>query len=129
MAQLERAMKAIKIIKLIGGALAVVVSINAWSQTSESAAMSTQSSMAPAGGGSAKAARQANRALSKKVLRALSKGDVKTSGINVIAKGGAVALAGSVTDPTQIDKAGEVAKGVPGVTSVKNSLTVKEVGQ
>jgi osmotically-inducible protein OsmY len=122
-------MKAIKTFKLICSALAIVVSINAWSQTSESAATSTQSSMAPAGGGSAKAARQANRALSKKVLRALSKGDVKTSGINVIAKGGAVALAGSVTDPTQIDKAGKVARGVPGVTSVKNSLTIKEVGQ
>jgi hyperosmotically inducible protein len=122
-------MKAIKTFKLIGSALAIVVSINAWSQTSESAATSTQSSMAPAEGGSAKAARQANRALSKKVLRALSKGDVKTSGINVIAKGGAVALAGSVTDPTQIDKAGKVARGVPGVTSVKNSLTIKEVGQ
>lgn len=122
-------MKAIKTFKLICSALAIVVSINAWSQTSESAATSTQSSMAPAEGGSAKAARQANRALSKKVLRALSKGDVKTSGINVIAKGGAVALAGSVTDPAQIDKAGEVAKGVSGVTSVKNALTVKEVGQ
>ncbi|MEA3112037.1 MAG: hyperosmotically inducible periplasmic protein [Caballeronia sp.] len=122
-------MKAIKTFKLICSALAIVVSINAWSQTSESAATSTQSSMAPAEGGSAKAARQANRALSKKVLRALSKGDVKTSGINVIAKGGAVALAGSVTDPTQIDKAGKVARGVAGVTSVKNSLTIKEVGQ
>jgi hyperosmotically inducible protein len=113
----------------IGGALVVVVFVNAWSQTNESAATSTQSSMAPAEGGSAKAARQANRALSKKVLRALSKDDVKTSGINVITKGGAVVLAGSVTDPTQIDKAGEVAKGVPGVTSVKNSLTIKELGQ
>jgi hyperosmotically inducible periplasmic protein len=122
-------MKSVKTLKLIGSALIVVVSINAWSQTGEFAASSTQSSMAPAEGGSAKAARQANRALSKKVIRALSKGGVKTSGINVIAKGGAVALAGSVTDPAQIDKAGEVAKGVSGVTSVKNALTVKEVGQ
>jgi osmotically-inducible protein OsmY len=122
-------MKAIKTFKLIGSALIVVVSINAWSQTSESAATSTQSSMAPAEGGSAKAARQANRALSKKVLRALSKGGVKTSGINVLAKGGAVALAGSVVDPAQIEKAGEIAKGVPGVTSVKNDLTLREPGQ
>jgi len=129
LAQPEQAMKAVKTFKLIVSALTVFTSINAWSQTSESAAASTQSSMAPAGGGSAKAARQANRALSKKVLRALSKDDVKTSGINVIAKGGAVALAGSVTDPTQIDKTGEVAKNVPGVTSVSNFLTVKEVGQ
>jgi len=85
--------------------------------------------MAPAGGGSGKAARQANRALSKKVLHALSKGGVNASRINVLAKGGAVVLAGSVTDPTQSDKASEVAKGVPGVTSVKNALTLKEVGQ
>ncbi|MFL9900402.1 BON domain-containing protein [Paraburkholderia fungorum] len=122
-------MKAIRTFKLMGGALIVVVSINAWSQTSESAASSTQSSMAPESGGSAKATRQANRALSKKVLHALSKGGVNTSRINIIAKGSAVTLAGSVTDSSQIDKATEVAKGVPGVTSVKNSLTLKEAGQ
>ncbi|MFM0626897.1 BON domain-containing protein [Paraburkholderia xenovorans] len=122
-------MKAIRTFKLMGGALIVVVSVNAWSQTSESAAPSTQSSMAPSSGGSAKATRQANRALSKKVLVALSKGGVSTSRINVIAKGSAVTLVGAVTDATQIDKAGELAKGVPGVTSVKNSLTLKEVGQ
>ena len=122
-------MKAIKTFKLIGSAFVIVVSINAWSQTSESAASSTQSSMAPESGGSAKATRQANRALSKKVLHALSKGGVNTSRINIIAKGSAVTLAGSVTDSSQIDKATEVAKGVPGVTSVKNSLTLKEAGQ
>jgi osmotically-inducible protein OsmY len=85
--------------------------------------------MAPSSGGSAKATRQANRALSKKVLVALSKGGVSTSRINVVAKGGAVTLVGAVTDATQIDKAGELAKGVSGVTSVKNSLTLKEAGQ
>jgi osmotically-inducible protein OsmY len=122
-------MKAIRTFKLMGGALIVVVSVNAWSQTSESAAPSAQSSMAPSSGGSAKANRQANRALSKKVLVALSKGGVSTSRINVVAKGGAVTLVGAVTDATQIDKAGELAKGVSGVTSVKNSLTLKEVGQ
>jgi osmotically-inducible protein OsmY len=122
-------MKAIRTFKLMGGALIVVVSVNAWSQTSESAAPSAQSSMAPSSGGSAKATRQANRALSKKVLVALSKGGVSTSRINVVAKGSAVTLVGAVTDATQIDKAGELAKGVSGVTSVKNSLTLKEVGQ
>ncbi|MFM0008159.1 BON domain-containing protein [Paraburkholderia dipogonis] len=122
-------MKAIRTFKLISGALIVVVSINASSQTSESASTSTQSSMAPESGGSAKATRQANRALSKKVLHALSKGGVNTSRINIIAKGSAVTLAGSVTDSSQIDKAGEITKGVPGVTSVKNSMTLKEAGQ
>ena len=118
-------MKAIKTFKLIGSALIVVVSVSAWAQTSEPAATSTQPTVAP----SAKFVRHENRLLSKKVYRALTKGGVKTSGINVIAKGSSVALAGSVTDPTQSDKASEVAKGVPGVTSVKNSLTLKEVGQ
>ncbi|ASW01759.1 BON domain-containing protein [Paraburkholderia aromaticivorans] len=118
-------MKVINILKFATGALIVAASINAWPQTSESAATST----APAAEGSAKAARQANRALSKKVLRALSKGGVNTSRINVIAKGGAVTLAGSVTEGGQSEKATEIAKTVSGVTSVKNALTLKEVGQ
>ncbi|CAG4889884.1 BON domain-containing protein [Paraburkholderia gardini] len=118
-------MKVINTLKFASGALIVIASINAWPQTSESAATST----APAAEGSAKATRQANRALSKKVLHALSKGGVATPGINIIAKGGAVTLAGFVTDASHIDKATEIAKTVPGVTSVKNALTVKEKGQ
>ena len=118
-------MKVNNILKFASGALMVIASINAWPQTSESAATST----APAAEGSAKATRQANRALSKKVLRALSKGGVETIHINAIAKGGAVTLAGAVTDPSQSDKATEIAKSVPGVTSVKNALTLKQVGQ
>lgn len=122
-------MKPSNTFKLIGSAFMVVVSINAWPQSNESAATPTQSSTALTGGGSAKAIRQANRALSKKVLRALVKGGVQTNGISVIAKGGAVALAGSVPDSTQVSEASEIAKEVPGVTSVNNSLTIKEVGQ
>jgi osmotically-inducible protein OsmY len=118
-------MKVITTLKLVSGALIAIASINAWPQTGESAATST----APAAEGTAKATRQANRALSKKVLRALSKGGVATSRINIIAKGGAVTLAGSVTDAGDIDKASDIAKTVPGVTSVKNALTFKEAGQ
>ncbi|MEX3968774.1 BON domain-containing protein, partial [Paraburkholderia sp. EG286B] len=44
----------------------------------------------------------------------------------VIAKGGAVTLDGTVVDASQIDKVSEIAKGVPGVTSVTNKLTVKK---
>lgn len=121
-------MKAINTIKLVSGALIVVASVNAWSQTSEPAT-DTQSAMAPAGGTSPKAMRQANRALSRKVLSALSKGGIQSSRLNVLAKGGAVVLTGSVTDESQIDKAAQIAGGVSGVTSVKNSLTVHEVGQ
>jgi osmotically-inducible protein OsmY len=118
-------MKLTNTLKFVSAALIVAASIDAWPQTTESAATST----APAAEGSAKATRQANRALSKKVLRALSNGGVATSRINIIAKGGAVTLAGSVTDASHIDKASEIAKTVPGVTSVKNALTFKEAGQ
>jgi osmotically-inducible protein OsmY len=48
---------------------------------------------------------------------------------HVLVKGGAVTLAGGVTDPAQIDKATSIAKGVSGVTSVKNALTIREGGQ
>lgn len=121
-------MKVINIIRLAGSALIVVASINAWPQTSESNATSAQSSNAPAAEGSAKATRQANRALSKRVRAALLKGGVDISKINVIAKGGAVTLAGSVTDSSQSTNATEIAKTVPGVTSVKNTLRLQQPG-
>jgi osmotically-inducible protein OsmY len=122
-------MKMTKTFMLAGSGLIMVASISAWPQTSEPAAGSTHSGAATATEGSAKATRQANRALSKKVLHALSKGGVATSRMNIIAKGGSVTLAGAVTDPTQIDKATGIARSVPGVTSVKNSLILKEAGQ
>ncbi|MEI6001775.1 BON domain-containing protein [Paraburkholderia bengalensis] len=119
-------MKVANTLKFILGMLMVSASFNAWPQASVSSSTTAPASTAEP---SAKAARQANRALSKKVLQALSKGGVSTSRINVIAKGGQIALAGSVSDASQIDKAAQIAATVPGVTSVKNSLTFKEVGQ
>ncbi|MEI5996122.1 BON domain-containing protein [Paraburkholderia bengalensis] len=118
-------MNAIKTLKLACTALIlVVVSVNAWPQASDATA-GASATQTP----SKKTVRKANRALSRKVLTALSKGGVDTVGINVLAKGGAVTLTGSVTDPSEIDKAASIAKGVSGVTSVKNSLTVREGGQ
>ncbi len=38
-------------------------------------------------------------------------------------------LQGSVPEQPQVDKATEVAQGVAGVTSVKNALTIRPVGQ
>lgn len=116
-------MNAIKTLKLAGAALIVVASVNAWAQGSEAASATTTQ------GASKSSIRKANRALSKKVAQALSKGGVDTAGINVLVKGGAVTLAGGVTDPAQIDKATSIAKGVSGVTSVKNALTIREGGQ
>jgi hyperosmotically inducible protein len=128
----EKTMKAMTTLKLAASALIVVTSIGGWSEAGAqaSAAPSTESAMAPSGGMTAKDARKANRALSRKVRGALVKtSGISASNINVLVKNGAVTLAGSVPDQTQIDKAGEVAKGVPGVMSVKNALVVKEPGQ
>ena len=116
-------MNATGILRLAGAALIVVASINAWSQSSESTDTSTATQ-----GTSKSTVKKANRALSKKVSQALSKGGVDTTGINVLAKSGAVTLAGSVTDASQIEKAGSIAKRVPGVVSVKNALTIREGG-
>ncbi len=122
-------MNAIETLKLTGGALIVVASINAWSQTGQPAPASSQSGAASSSVGSSKASiRKANRALSKKVLQSLAKGGVNTSGINAIAKSGAVTLAGHVSDSADIDKASKIATGVAGVTSVKNALTIDEGG-
>jgi osmotically-inducible protein OsmY len=117
-------MNATRTLKLAGAVLIAVATANAWAQGSEAAAPSTATQ-----GMSKSEIRKANRALSKQVLKALSKGGVDTTGINVLAKGGAVTLAGGVSDPSQIDKAGTIAKGVAGVTSVKNALTIREGGQ
>jgi hyperosmotically inducible periplasmic protein len=113
-------MNAKTILKLACCILVASQCISAGAQPSDaSAAAPTTSSATPT-----------NRQLAKKVRTALS----KTKGIDITsiairAKGGSIALSGSVPDATQIDKAGQVAQGVEGVTSVKNDLTVREVGQ
>jgi osmotically-inducible protein OsmY len=49
--------------------------------------------------------------------------------IVVRVKNGAVTLAGSVREQSKIDRAGEVARGVSGVNSVDNALTIRQPGQ
>ena len=50
---------------------------------------------------------------------------LKVSQINVETFKGEVQLSGFVDSPQSVNKAGEVARGVNGVKSVKNSLIVK----
>jgi hyperosmotically inducible periplasmic protein len=96
-------------------------------------AQSDASASAPVAASSSKAARKQvraeNRALAKSVRQALAhtKGLV-SSGITVLAKSGAVTLTGTVPDQPQISLAETTAKGVSGVTSVKNNLTLDIVG-
>ncbi|KAK43061.1 hypothetical protein BG58_35710 [Caballeronia jiangsuensis] len=121
-------MKTINALRLAAVASAIAFSVNAWSQTSDAA--STPSATPSASAGSSKSsARKANHALSRKVSQAMQKGGVDLNGIDVIAKNGAITLAGHAADAEQIDKAVSIAKGVSGVTSVKNVLTIQEGGQ
>lgn len=116
-------------LKLPVCALILVASLNAWSQSSAPAAVSAGSGNSTATQGSSKSSvRKANRALSKKVRQAISEGGVDAAGIRILVKGSAVTLAGSVPEASQSEKAGSIAKGVSGVTSVKNALTVHEPG-
>ena len=76
-----------------------------------------------------RAARAANRALARKVRAALARANgVSVANITVRAKDGAVILQGTVPAQAEIDRASDVAKGVNGVTSVKNALTIRPVG-
>ena len=124
-------MKAIQAIKLAGGALIVAVSVGAYAQASDTG-MASAPAMSSGQPMSKKAMRQANHKLSVAVRHALAKAKgVTAANINVKANAssGAVVLEGTVPAQDQVDKATQVAQGVDGVKSVKNTLTVKEEGQ
>ncbi|ASW00762.1 BON domain-containing protein [Paraburkholderia aromaticivorans] len=117
-------MKAFPAIKMIGSALIVLASLNAYAQSSDAAAPAAAS--AP----TAKQVKAADRALGRKVRGVLAKTKgLSVANITVRARGGAVTLAGSVPEQQQIDIATQAAQGVAGVTSVKNALTIRSVGQ
>lgn len=118
-------MKAFQAIKVISGALIVMASLNAYAQSSD--AMAASGTMAAP---SAKATKAANRALQRKVRKTLSKTKgLSVTNITVRARSGAVTLEGSVPEESQSDLATQAAQGVSGVTSVKNALTIRSIGQ
>ncbi|AQH04971.1 BON domain-containing protein (plasmid) [Burkholderia sp. KK1] len=74
---------------------------------------------------STKATKQANRALVKEVVRALTKTKgLQSNAITVRANNGAIILEGAVPEQAQMDLATRAAASVPGVTSVKSALTL-----
>jgi hyperosmotically inducible periplasmic protein len=112
-------MKVVDMLKALSVVVCVAVASSAYAQSSDAMA-TTDAASAKA---MAKTTKQVNRKLGLDVRRALSKAQgIDVSNIFVRARGGAVTLTGSVPDGEQIPKAGEVAKGVPGVTSVTNKL-------
>jgi hyperosmotically inducible periplasmic protein len=122
-------MKAIQAVKVVGGALIVLASLNAYSQASDTGAdMSTQ----PSAKQQHKAMKKADRALARKVRGALAKAK-GVSAANIIVRANAstgdVWLEGSVPEQPQVDQATQTAQNVAGVKNVKNDLTIRPVGQ
>ncbi|MGV7245451.1 BON domain-containing protein [Caballeronia sp. M23-90] len=114
-------MKAVDMLKALGVVLCVAVASSAYAQSSDAAA-TTDAATAKA---TAKTTKKTDRKLGLDVRRALGKAQgIDVSNIFVRARGGAVVLTGSVPDGAQIPKAEEIAKGVAGVTSVSNKLSL-----
>jgi hyperosmotically inducible periplasmic protein len=113
-------MKATDLLKALGVVVCIAVASSAYAQSSD--AMAASGTMAAP---SAKATKQANRKLGLQVRKALAHAQgFDVSNVFVRARGGAVTLTGTVPDSSQISQAEEVAKGVPGVTSVNNKITL-----
>ncbi|QGZ60747.1 BON domain-containing protein [Paraburkholderia acidisoli] len=116
-------MKSVAILKTLGLALALTVAGGAaYAQDNSASAPAATASAKPA-----PTAKKADRKLGYTVRKALSKTQgVDVSNITVRSRAGAVTLSGTVPDQGQIDKAGSVARGVAGVKSVSNKLTVMQ---
>lgn len=68
-----------------------------------------------------------NTRLRRAVYTAIAKHkEIHGGSIGVTARNGAVTLNGTVTDAAQVEKVAEIARGVPGVNSVTNKLTVQK---
>ena len=110
--------------KLVVGAAIVLASVNGWSQTSEPGSLA--GSNGAASGAVPGTAAKSNRALRKRVYAAFAKhSEIDAGSISVTAKDGVVTLNGTVPDAQQVDEVSGIAKGVPGVVSVTNRLTIQ----
>ena len=108
-------MKTVACLKTLGTVVAMVVACNVYAQTADTASAAA----------AVKAGKAANHQLGHQVRSALSKTKgLDVSHIAVRARGGVVTLTGSVPAEGQIALAGDAAKGVAGVTSVTNKLSV-----
>jgi hyperosmotically inducible periplasmic protein len=116
-------MKAVNLLKALGVVVCVAVASSAYAQSSDAAA--TDSTSAAPTKSQKSATKKEDRKLGYSVRRALSKAQgFDVSNVFVRSRGGAVTLTGTVPEGGQIAQAGEVAKGVAGVKSVNNKLTL-----
>jgi hyperosmotically inducible periplasmic protein len=115
-------MKAVDLLKALGVVVCVTVASSAYAQSSDAAATDSSAATSKA---QAKSVKQTDRKLGYSVRRALSKAQgFDVSNVFVRARSGAVTLTGTVPEGGQIAQAGEVAKGVAGVKSVTNKITL-----
>ena len=124
-------MKTNKALELAVAAWFFAASTTAWSQPGETASASAAgaqgASEMAASGAAAPVGRKADRALRRRVYAAIGKAkEISAGDISVSAKDGSVTLNGTVTEAVQIGNAEAIARGVPGVTSVTNKLSVKK---
>jgi hyperosmotically inducible periplasmic protein len=106
-------------------ALGVFVVLTSMGAQAQSSGPAVAASSAASSTMSAKDAKAANRKLQKDVVRVLARTKgLSVANITVRANNGAVTLEGAVPEQSQIDLATNAAKGVPGVSSVKNALTL-----
>lgn len=120
-------MTAMRAVRYVGSALIVLMTLNAYAQSSSVAASAP---IVASSSSAKKAMRAANRQLQKKVRHVLvrTKG-LNASGISVRASNGVVTLQGWVPEQSQTALATQTVQGVPGVASVINQLTVRPVSQ
>ncbi|CAB3777470.1 hypothetical protein LMG28688_00368 [Paraburkholderia caffeinitolerans] len=113
---------------LVAGFLIALTSVGASAQGDASAPPTTGTASGAGAVSDAKAAKAADRALQKAVMRALSKTKgLRVSTISVRARNGVVTLEGQVPEQSQAELATRVAEGVQGVTQVKNALTLSSI--
>ncbi|TCG06705.1 transporter [Paraburkholderia steynii] len=116
-------MKAFNVASLLVVMGGVTLTPSVYAQTAN--AMPMASSPVASSGKSAPTDKQ----LARDVRKALSKApNFNVSNVFVKARGGVVTLSGSVPDGPQIQQAGDITMGVPGVTSVSNHLTIYTKG-
>ena len=117
-------MKRIGLLATLAGATCVVFLTAAHAQGIASSVSASAVSSASQNAAS-RATRKADRKLGLDVRRALAKTKgIDVSNIFVRARGGSIVLSGTVASGAQIQRAEEVAKGVAGVTSVTNRLSL-----
>ncbi|MGF6604869.1 hyperosmotically inducible protein [Paraburkholderia sp. GAS448] len=131
-------MKTTQRLSVAGSALLVALSTHVYAQSAASQPAAMPAASGPTATAHAqyhaskaqyKAAKAANRALAKKVRNTLvADRTINANNLTVHAHDGAVTLQGNVPEQSQSDRATEVAKGVAGVTSVKNALSVRPAG-